>query len=51
MILLALLVLVYVNAPRIAEAVPALGPALTSYVLSVDQGRQWLATQVGSLLQ
>ncbi|MBS8226625.1 zinc-ribbon domain-containing protein [Vannielia litorea] len=36
--------LVYVQAPRIATAVPALERPLTSYVASVNAGRRWLDT-------
>ncbi|MCE8006878.1 zinc-ribbon domain-containing protein [Aestuariivita sp.] len=50
LIVVTLLVLLYANAPRLAETVPALGSVLTSYVLLVDQARQWLDTQIGAFL-
>ena len=50
LLLVAVLVLVYANAPRIADAVPALGPALTSFVLMVDQLRVWLDTQISTFM-
>jgi predicted Zn finger-like uncharacterized protein len=32
----------YANAPRLAEAVPALAPGLSGYVVAVDEARFWL---------
>ncbi len=50
LLIVALLVLLYANAPTIAEAVPALGPALNSYVLMVDQLRVWLDGQISAFM-
>lgn len=50
LLIVALLVLLYANAPTIAEAVPALGPALNSYVLMVDQLRVWLDNQISAFM-
>ncbi|WP_050932181.1 zinc-ribbon domain-containing protein [Aestuariivita boseongensis] len=44
------LVLIYATAPRIADAVPALGPVLNSYVLLVDQLRVWLDAQISAFM-
>lgn len=38
----AILLALYVLAPGLARSVPALEPALTSYVATVDAGRLWL---------
>lgn len=43
------LVMVYSNAPQIAEILPQADPYLSSYVTWVDQLRLWLATQVTAL--
>jgi predicted Zn finger-like uncharacterized protein len=45
----AILLGLYVLAPMIAESVPALEPALTSYVTAVDAGRMWLDERMRSL--
>lgn len=50
LVIVAVLVLVYANAPRIADAVPAAGPALNAYVLFVDQMRVWLDTQISAFM-
>jgi len=50
LLIVAVLVLIYANAPAIAEAVPALGPTLNSYVLMVDQLRVWLDTQISAFM-
>ena len=50
LVIAAILVLVYANAPQLAEAVPALGPTLTSFVLTIDQLRVWLDTQISAIL-
>jgi hypothetical protein len=42
--------LLYVFAPQLAEALPALQPALASYVEMVNGLRLWLAQTVGGLL-
>jgi predicted Zn finger-like uncharacterized protein len=50
-ILLAIIaLLIYMFAPQISAAVPALEPALTSYVDTVNQGRLWLDLQLQGLL-
>lgn len=46
----AALLLAYVQAPRIAERLPALSAPLDSYVAAVDQGRIWLDTTVTALM-
>lgn len=50
LIVAAILVLLYVLAPQITDLVPALGPALTSYVLFVDQLRETLNTRLGAFV-
>lgn len=45
----ALLALIYVNAPQIAQSVPQADPMLSAYVALVDQARVWLDAQVASL--
>jgi predicted Zn finger-like uncharacterized protein len=45
------LVMVYSNAPQIAEILPQADPYLSSYVTWVDQLRLWLDTQVTALQQ
>jgi predicted Zn finger-like uncharacterized protein len=49
-LIVALLVLLYVFAPRVAAAVPALEAPLTAYVDLVDGGRAWLDARLRSLL-
>lgn len=49
-VLFVLLVLAYVFAPQLAEAVPQLDPLLTSFVTWVDGLRIWLDGQVQSML-
>ncbi len=44
-----LLLLIYANAPRIAQTVPQIDPALNAYVGMVDSARLWLDTQIGRL--
>ncbi len=43
------LVMIYSNAPQIAELLPQADPYLSSYVTWVDQMRLWLDTQVSEL--
>lgn len=43
-------VALYAFAPAIVETVPALAPAMDSYVTAVDQGRAWLDEQVTALM-
>ncbi|MCW3784540.1 zinc-ribbon domain-containing protein [Defluviimonas salinarum] len=51
-LLAALLLLsLYVAAPPLAKSVPALEPALTGYVTSVDSARVWLDTRIRSLTE
>lgn len=50
MLLCAALALIYVFAPQIAQAVPAVDPLLNSYVTWVDQIRLGLNNQVSALL-
>ncbi len=50
LLIVAVLVLLYVNAAALSEAVPALGGALTSYVLFVDQLRVWLDAQISTFM-
>ncbi|SLN66096.1 hypothetical protein TRL7639_03745 [Falsiruegeria litorea R37] len=45
----ALLALIYVNAPQIAQSVPQADPMLSAYVALVDQARVWLDAQVAGL--
>lgn len=42
MLLALVFAAIYIFAPQIAERVPALKPALTQYVIVVDEGRIWL---------
>lgn len=44
-----LLMFLYVAAPPLAQSVPSLEPALSSYVAGVDSARIWLDTQIQSL--
>ncbi|MBR9764687.1 MAG: thioredoxin [Rhodobacteraceae bacterium] len=48
--LAAIAVLLYVNAPRIAERFPKAEPAMRSYVVTVDEGRVWLDANVRRLI-
>lgn len=48
--LAAIGVLVYLNAPRIAERFPQAEPAMRSYVGTVDEGRVWLDVNVRRLI-
>lgn len=47
-ILGVLLALVYINAPKISNAVPQAEPVLSSYVSMVDQARLWLDAQLSA---
>jgi predicted Zn finger-like uncharacterized protein len=49
-IVITLLMLLYANAPRLAEAVPALTPVLNTYVALVDQLRGWLDGAISSFM-
>ncbi len=42
---------IYIFAPRLAQAVPALEAPLKSYVSFVDQGRSWLDSSLQSMLK
>jgi len=46
----AFLLLVYANAPRIAQTLPQADPALSAYVAMVDQARYWLDAQLGEFV-
>jgi len=45
-----LMALLYGNAPRIAQMLPAAEPALNSYVAMIDQGRSWLDARLGDMV-
>lgn len=45
------LAVLYILAPRLAEAVPALKSPLQSYIEIVDQGRVWLDSKVQGMLE
>lgn len=49
-LVVAILVLIYVFAPQIAQSVPQADPYLSSYVAQVDGLRVWLNGQVGAVL-
>jgi predicted Zn finger-like uncharacterized protein len=51
LLIFAVLAVLYVAAPRLAVAVPALEGPLNGYVGTVDQGRVWLDGKVQGLLQ
>ncbi|WP_407494726.1 zinc-ribbon domain-containing protein [Pseudooceanicola sp. MF1-13] len=42
---------IYLQAPKIAAAIPQLAGAMESYVAAVDQGRVWLDTKAAELAQ
>lgn len=44
------LVMIYANAPQIAESLPQADPYLSSYVAMVDQARLWLDAQASGFL-
>lgn len=46
----AILVLIYANAPRIAQTLPQADPALSAYVAMIDQARYWLDAQLGDFV-
>ena len=50
LILIIILMAIYVYAEPIAQAIPALGDVLSSYVTTVDQARLWLDEKVQALL-
>ncbi len=50
LLLAVIVLLIYMNAPAIAAAVPALEPLLNGLVGLVDSGRMWLDGQMTSLL-
>ena len=50
LVIVALLLLVYANAPAIARLVPQSDPALSAFVASVDQARLWLDNRFRTLL-
>lgn len=49
LLLMAALILIYSNAPKIAQAVPTADPYLSGLVTMVDQARLWLDAQVQAL--
>jgi len=49
-LLVLALVMIYANAPKIAEILPQADPYLSSYVALVDQARLWLDTQANGAL-
>ncbi|WP_137699658.1 zinc-ribbon domain-containing protein [Marimonas lutisalis] len=51
LLIVALLLAVYVFAPRIAEMVPQLKPTLDAYIDMVNRARLWLDGQIAGLLQ
>ena len=51
LLIFAVLAVVYVFAPRLSVAVPALAGPLQSYVTTVDKGRSWLDAEVQGLLK
>lgn len=50
LLLAVIALLVYIFAPQISEAVPALAPYLERYVLAVNEARLWLDTQMRGML-
>ena len=50
LLLVVVLVLIYANAPQIAQAVPAVDPALNAFVGGVDSLRSWLDAQIGGIV-
>ncbi len=46
----AVLMLCYANAPRIARSLPQADPALSAYVATVDQARYWLDARLGDFV-
>ena len=46
----AALLLIYANAPKIAQAVPQADPMLSAYVALVDQARYWLDAKLGGYI-
>lgn len=50
LVVVLVLVLIYANAPIISQSVPAVDPALNTFVGGVDELRAWLDNQVSALL-
>ena len=50
LVIAALLIVAYVQSAKLAEAVPALGPALDAYVAAVDSGRLWLDSKLSGYI-
>lgn len=50
LLIAVVLLLLYIFAPQISEAVPALAPYMESYVLAVNDGRIWLDEQSRALM-
>ncbi|MEQ6202315.1 zinc-ribbon domain-containing protein [Sulfitobacter sp. HNIBRBA2951] len=51
LLIFIVLAVLYIFAPRLAEAVPALEAPLQSYVMMVDNGRAWLDGKVQGILR
>jgi predicted Zn finger-like uncharacterized protein len=51
LLIFIVLAVLYILAPRLSEAVPALKGPLQSYVETVDQGRVWLDNKVQGILK
>ncbi|QUJ76865.1 zinc-ribbon domain-containing protein [Sulfitobacter albidus] len=51
MLIFIVLATIYILAPRLSAAVPALADPLSRYVQTIDRGRLWLDGQVRGLLQ
>lgn len=51
LLIFAVLAILYIFAPRLGAAVPALEQPLQSYVAAVDKGRLWLDTKVQGMLK
>lgn len=51
LLIIAVLVMIYGNAPTLSKTVPQAHNALNAYVNSIDSARLWLDTQLGNLLQ
>ncbi|TDE39645.1 zinc-ribbon domain-containing protein [Antarcticimicrobium sediminis] len=47
----AILLLIYANAPRIAQSLPQADPALSTYVAMIDQARYWMDARLGDFVK
>jgi predicted Zn finger-like uncharacterized protein len=50
LLIVAILVLIYANAPLIARTMPQADPLLSAFVALVDQGRLWLDTKISAFM-